>query len=172
MGIRDKIKGLFLADRGQEKIVLFSPLDGRIVPLEEVADETFATKILGDGVAVLPSGNVLCAPMAARVAQTFDSGHAVTLMGEDGVELLLHIGIDTVKLKGEYFDILVKEGERVAAGDALIRFDREKIKARGFDVTTPMIVSNAYEYDLEIAAHGEVAVGTPLLRLKRKERIG
>ena len=76
------------------------------------------------------------------------------------------------KLKGEYFDILVKEGERVAAGDTLIRFDREKIKARGFDVTTPMIVSNADEYDLEIAARGEVAVGTPLLRLKRKERIG
>ena len=172
MRIGDKIKGLFSVDRAQEEITLLSPLDGRVVPLEAVADETFATKILGDGIAILPTGGRLCAPVAARVAQTFDSGHAVTLVGEDGVELLLHIGIDTVKLKGEYFDMAVEEGERVAAGNALIRFDRENILARGFDVTTPMIVSNADEYDLEVITRGEVAAGTPLLRLMRKERQG
>lgn len=172
MGIGEKIKGLFSVDRAQEEITLLSPLDGRVVPLEAVADETFATKILGDGIAILPTGGRLCAPAAGRVAQTFDSGHAVTLVGEDGVELLLHIGIDTVKLKGEYFDIVVKEGERVSAGDVLVRFDRENILGCGFDVTTPMIVSNADEYEWEVVARGDVAVGAPLLRLKRKEKKG
>lgn len=170
MGIKGKIKGMFSAVEEKAEMVLCSPLDGRVVPLEEVADETFAMKILGDGIAILPSGEMLCAPMAARVEQTFESGHAITLIGDGGVELLLHVGIDTVKLKGEYFDILVEEGDRVVAGTPLIRFDREKIAARGFDTTTPVIVSNVQEYHLTVMAHGEVATGAPLIKLKRKER--
>ena len=153
-----------------DTIELQSPLTGRIVPLGEVADEAFATKVLGDGVAVLPSEGVLCAPADGRVDQVFETSHAITLVTEGGAELLLHIGIDTVALKGQHFKTQVEGGQTVKCGDELIRFDMAGIRAAGYDVTTPMIVSNSDEFELTVPADGNIRAGQMLLRLRRKAR--
>jgi len=170
MNLTDKFKRLFpTKDRTDEELLL-SPLEGRIIPLEETPDETFATRILGDGVAILPTGGTLFSPADARVDQTFGTAHALTLVTDKGAELLLHVGIDTVELQGRYFELLVSPNDRVRAGDALIRFDRFAIINADYNVITPMVVGNSDEYDLEILTTGDVSVGAPLLKLKRKER--
>lgn len=170
MGLANKMKRLLGADERGREVVLLSPLEGGVVPLEEVADETFATKILGDGVAILPCGETVYAPAAGRVEQTFDSGHALTMITDEGVELLLHVGIDTVRLQGKHFEILVTADQRVEVGAPLLRFEAEMIKREGFDLTTPLIVSNSDSFDVQKVAAGRVAVGTPLLKLMRKGR--
>jgi len=113
--------------------------------------------------------STLFAPTDARVDQAFDTAHALTLITDGGAELLLHVGIDTVELQGKHFELLVGAGDRVRAGDALIRFDRSAIIAADYHVITPLVVGNSDEYDLEVLATGDVKVGTPLIRLKRKE---
>lgn len=153
----------------QQEIVLCSPLKGRVVPLGEVADEAFAQGVIGDGIAVCPTDGVLCAPADGRVGQLFESRHALTYLVDGGAELLLHIGIDTVALKGAPFAVKVTEGQRCSRGEVLIAFDIGAIRAAGYDVTTPMIVSNSDDYILEMLASGEVEVGTLLLRLRRRE---
>ena len=151
-----------------EKVIeLASPLSGRVVALGEVGDEVFSQKILGDGVAVCPDGSVLCAPADGRVVQVFESGHAITLLSDEGVELLLHIGIDTVSLRGRCFSVKVEADQRVRRGDVLIEFDRQGILNAGYEVTTPMIVSNSDVFELCVLREGNVAVGEPLLRLTR-----
>ncbi len=151
----------------KQTIELASPLSGRVVALGEVGDEVFAQKILGDGVAVCPDGGVLYAPVDGRVIQVFESGHAITLLSDEGVELLLHIGIDTVSLRGRCFCVKVEADQRVRRGDALIEFDRQGILDAGYEVTTPMIVSNSDEFELCVLREGDVAVGDPLLRLTK-----
>lgn len=152
------------------EIVLGSPLAGRVVALDDVADEVFSQKILGDGASVCPSGGVLHAPADARVVQVFESGHAITLLSDDGVELLLHIGIDTVSLRGKCFAVKVEAGQRVRRGETLIEFDRQGILDAGYDVTTPMIVSNSDEFELCVVKEGEIAVGEPLMHLTRRTK--
>ncbi len=150
-----------------QETVLYSPLKGRVVPLCEVADEAFAQGVLGDGIAVCPTEGRLYAPADGRVEQIFESRHALTYLTDGGAELLLHIGIDTVALKGAPFAVKVAEGQRCARGDALIDFDIEAIRASGYDVTTPMIVSNSDAFALEPLENGAVEVGAPLLRLRQ-----
>lgn len=154
--------------KNKQCIELFSPLTGRVVPLGEVSDEAFAAKILGDGIAVCPDVGLLCAPQDGRVDQVFETSHAITLLIEGGAELLLHVGIDTVALKGKYFEMLVRAGQEIKRGDALIRFDMEGIRAAGYDLTTPMIVSNSDAFVLTPLGTGEICAGEPLLRLTRK----
>lgn len=144
-------------------------LTGRVVPLCEVKDEVFAQKILGDGIAVVPAVGQLRAPADGRVEQVFDTAHALTLLCDGGAELLLHIGIDTVGLGGQYFRPLVKTGEVVKRGDALISFDIDGITAAGYDMTTPMVVSNTDDFELQTLTSGNVMSGQPLLRLSRRK---
>lgn len=170
MKLTEKIKRLISLSNQAGQEILCSPLEGRVVPIEQIPDETFATRILGDGAAILPLGGTLFSPADARVDQAFETSHAITLVTDSGAELLLHIGIDTVELQGRYFELLVKAGECVKAGDALIRFDNAAIRAADYNVITPMIVSNAQDYTLEVIATGDVKVGTPLIKLTRKEK--
>jgi glucose-specific phosphotransferase system IIA component len=170
MNLTDKIKRIFPAKGKTDEELLLSPLEGQVIPLEETPDETFATRILGDGMAILPTGGTLFSPADARVDQTFGTAHALTLVTDKGAELLLHVGIDTVELQGRYFELLVSPNDRVQAGDALIRFDRAAIIKADYNVITPMVVGNSDEYELEILTSGDVSVGSPLLKLKRKER--
>ena len=151
----------------EKEIELASPLAGHVVALGEVKDEVFSQKILGDGVAVCPSSGVLCAPVDGRVVQVFESGHAVTMLSDEGVELLLHIGIDTVSLRGRCFSVKVEAEQRVRRGEVLIEFDRQGILDAGYDTTTPMIVGNSDEFELRVLKNGEIAVGEPLLHLIR-----
>ena len=147
--------------------VLAACLAGTVVPLAEVKDEAFASGALGDGIAIEPAVGELVAPADGEISSTFDTHHAVGMTTVDGAELLMHIGIDTVKLGGKHFTYLVNEGDKVRKGQPLIRFDIEAIKAEGYPVTTPLIVCNTDEYAaVTPKASGTVKQGDALLELK------
>ena len=147
--------------------VLSACLNGTVVPLAEVKDEAFASGALGDGIAIEPIDGELVAPADGEISSTFETHHAVGMTTADGAELLMHIGIDTVKLGGKHFTYLVNEGDRVKKGQPLIRFELEAIKAEGYPVTTPLIVCNTDDYAAVAAkASGTVKQGDALLELK------
>ena len=148
--------------------VLSACLNGTVVPLAEVKDEAFASGALGDGIAIEPIDGELVAPADGEISSTFETHHAVGMTTADGAELLMHIGIDTVKLGGKHFTYLVNEGDKVKKGQPLIRFELEAIKAEGYPVTTPLIVCNTDDYAAVAAkASGAVKQGDALLELKR-----
>jgi len=128
---------------------LRQPLAGVVVPLSEVPDPTFAQGIMGPGVAIRPSGDTVVAPADGTVGATFDSSHAIALELDDGTELLIHVGIDTVQMKGDGFETLVEKGARVTAGTPLLRFDTAKIAAAGYSAITPVIVLNDEDATIE-----------------------
>lgn len=147
--------------------VLAACLTGTVVPLAEVKDEAFASGALGDGIAIEPTDGELVAPADGEISSTFETHHAVGMTTTDGAELLMHIGIDTVKLGGKHFTYLVNEGDKVKKGQPLIRFELEAIKAEGYPVTTPLIVCNTDDYAAVAAkASGTVKQGDALLELK------
>lgn len=147
--------------------VLSACLNGTVVPLADVKDEAFASGVLGDGIAIEPSDGELVAPADGEISSTFETHHAVGMTTADGAELLMHIGIDTVKLGGKHFTYLVNEGDKVKKGQPLIRFELEAIKAEGYPVTTPVIVCNTDDYAaVEAKASGTVKQGDALLELK------
>lgn len=133
-------------DSLSEKIYINTPVKGTAVSLSKVNDATFANEIMGKGIAIIPSVGVVTAPFNGRVLTAFVTGHAIGLINEFGVELLIHVGIDTVRLDGKYFDMKVKDGDLVKQGDVLLTFDMEAIKAEGFDLITPVIVTNTSEF--------------------------
>ncbi len=148
--------------------VLSACLNGTVVPLADVKDEAFASGVLGDGIAIEPTDGELVAPADGEISSTFETHHAVGMTTADGAELLMHIGIDTVKLGGKHFTCLVNEGDKVKKGQPLIRFELEAIKAEGYPVTTPLIVCNTDDYAAVAAkASGTVKQGDALLELKR-----
>ena len=148
--------------------VLSACLNGTVVPLADVKDEAFASGALGDGIAIEPTDGELVAPADGEISSTFETHHAVGMTTADGAELLMHIGIDTVKLGGKHFTYLVNEGDKVKKGQPLIRFELEAIKAEGYPVTTPVIVCNTDDYAVvEAKASGTVKQGDALLELKR-----
>ena len=147
--------------------VLSACLNGTVVPLADVKDEAFASGALGDGIAIEPTDGELVAPADGEISSTFETHHAVGMTTADGAELLMHIGIDTVKLGGKHFTYLVNEGDKVKKGQPLIRFELEAIKAEGYPVTTPVIVCNTDDYAAVAAkASGTVKQGDALLELK------
>ena len=147
--------------------VLSACLNGTVVPLADVKDEAFASGALGDGIAIEPIDGELVAPADGEISSTFETHHAVGMTTADGAELLMHIGIDTVKLGGKHFTYLVNEGDKVKKGQPLIRFELEAIKAEGYPVTTPLIVCNTDDYAAVAAkASGTVKQGDALLELK------
>lgn len=147
--------------------VLGAHMNGQMLLLTEVQDEAFASCALGDGVAIEPSEGKLYAPADATVAGVFDTKHAINLETDDGAELLLHIGIDTVKLGGKHFEAHVSDGQKVKKGDLLISFDLDAIKAEGYLCTTPMIVCNTDDYkSVKPLATGAVKAGQELLAVK------
>ena len=147
--------------------VLSACLNGTVVPLADVKDEAFASGALGDGIAIEPTDGELVAPADGEISSTFETHHAVGMTTTDGAELLMHIGIDTVKLGGKHFTYLVNEGDKVRKGQPLIRFELEAIKAEGYPVTTPLIVCNTDDYAAVAAkASGAVKQGDALLELK------
>ena len=145
---------------------VYSPLAGTAIPLTSVKDEVFSQKILGEGVAVIPSKGELYAPADGTIASVFDSKHAISMTTDAGVDLLMHIGMDTVKLEGKGFTPLVKNGDTVKKGQLLMKFDIDAIKAAGFDTTTPVIVTNNEDFAVKPVADGAVAPGAALLKLE------
>ncbi len=125
-----------------QSVELLAPLSGLFVPLETVPDPVFAQKMVGDGVSIDPTSNTLLAPAAGTITQVTSTSHALTLTTEQGLQVLLHIGLDTVMLKGEGFRMLVAEGQKVTAGQALVDFDDQIISARGKSTLTEMVIAN------------------------------
>lgn len=122
-------------------------VSGKVIAIEEVQDPVFSGKILGDGLAIEPTGNVIVAPCDGVISTIMaDSKHAVGITASNGMELLIHEGIDTVSLNGEGFELFVAEGDTVKAGDQLIKFDAELIKSKGYQTTCILVVTNSNEY--------------------------
>ena len=159
--------GIRIVTAAAKDTVLSACLNGTVVPLADVKDEAFASGALGDGIAIEPTDGELVAPADGEISSTFETHHAVGMTTADGAELLMHIGIDTVKLGGRHFTYLVNEGDKVKKGQPLIRFELEAIKAEGYPVTTPLIVCNTDDYAAVAAkASGTVKQGDALLELK------
>lgn len=147
-------------------LTLLSPANGARIALSSVNDESFAQKLLGDGIAIVPSEGLITAPCDAEVSSVIESQHAVGLTCSNGAELLIHVGLDTVNLKGQYFKTLVSVGQKVRAGDALIEFDKQPIEQAGYDLTTPFIILNSDEFSLQfLADDGQITTGQPMIQM-------
>lgn len=130
----------------EDKKQILAPVAGKVIPMSQVADPTFSQEILGKGVAVVPSDGKFVAPVSGEVVVMFETKHAVSIKADNGAELIVHIGLDTVNLKGQYYEAHVKQGDKVKAGDLLVEVDLDKVKAAGYDVTTPVIICNTPDY--------------------------
>lgn len=142
---------LLWRDKAPEKtdtLTFTRPVEGQIIPLENVNDDVFSRKIMGDGIAIVPSQGILRAPADGSVVNVFESGHALSLLTDTGVELIFHIGIDTIRLQGEGFSAKVAEGQHVKRGDTLIEFSLDTITAAGFDPVVMMVVTNGERFSL------------------------
>ena len=149
-------------------IFLYSHMKGKALPLEEVDDEAFSSKALGEGAAIEPLDGKLYSPCDGRVETVFDTKHAITLISKEGCELLLHIGIDTVKLGGSFFETHVADGQQVKKGDLLISFDMDEIKAAGYKLTTPIIICNTPDYtSIKLVHTGNVDVGEEIIEINK-----
>ncbi len=145
--------------------VLGAPVAGEAVAISEVSDPTFGQEILGKGVAFRPSEGKVFAPCDASVDLMFDTGHAVSLLADFGAEILIHVGLDTVNLKGQHFTVHAHNGDKVKKGDLLIEFDVAAIAAAGYDVITPMVICNTPDYATINIHTGHVAPGDMVLEL-------
>ncbi|CAI8732631.1 PTS beta-glucoside transporter subunit IIABC [Kosakonia quasisacchari] len=143
---------------------ILAPMNGSVLALDQVPDTTFASGLLGEGVAIIPADGRVVAPFAGEVASLFETKHAIGLLSDNGIEVLIHVGIDTVKLDGKPFIAHVQVGDKVKAGDLLLEFDREAIIAAGFDLATPIIISNSDSFGgISTVASSSVQAGMPLL---------
>ena len=141
----------------EKKIEAGSPADGKAIPLSEMKDETLASGVLGKGAAVIPQNGRVAAPVSGKIVSVFPTKHAVSMVDENGAEILIHIGIDTVKLDGKYFTAHVKDGDIVKKGDLLVEFDKKAVEAEGYDMTIAVLVTNSQEFlDVIPAEPGEI----------------
>ena len=145
-----------------------APVKGKAVPISQVSDPTFGEEILGKGVAIQPADGKIYAPADGTIEMLFDTKHAVSMTTTEGVELLVHIGLDTVALKGEHFTAHKGNGDAEKKGDLLISVDLEAVKAAGYDVITPMVVCNTSDYQtVEAVTGSDVNPGDTVLILKK-----
>ena len=138
--------GFFKNLFGKKTDDFYAPMAGKAVPISEVPDPTFAEGMLGNGIAIEPSEGKVYAPCDATVDMMFTTGHAVSLVADCGAEVLIHVGLETVTLKGKHFTIHAENGAKVKKGDLLIEFDLDAIKAEGFNTITPMLICNTDDY--------------------------
>lgn len=139
-----RVRANTLISKGKGTVT--SPLKGKVKELSEVEDEAFSGGIMGKGVAILPEEGKVLAPVDGKITTLFPTGHAVGINSDFGAEILIHIGMDTVKLEGKYFNLKVKQGDRVKKGQVLVEFDLESIQKEGYSVLTPVIITNPEDY--------------------------
>ena len=148
MGLFDKLFG-----RNEQTLTiqtkpntLYAPLDGQVIPLEEINDGVFSSGALGDGCGIIPSNETVVAPFTGEVISIAETKHAVGLQSSEGMEVLIHVGMDTVAMNGAGFQVYVKEGEQVKCGQKLLSFSKSAIKAAGYPDTTAILVTNSSDY--------------------------
>lgn len=158
----------FLKKKGNDGIVIAAPMKGKAVALSEVNDPTFSEGLLGKGIAIIPSEGKVYAPVGGEIGLVFDTRHAVSMTGDEGMEVLIHVGLDTVNLKGEGYEAHVSAGDKVKKGDLLLSVDLDKVKEAGYDTITPVIICNTDDYaDVVAVADGDVAEGDAVLNIKK-----
>ena len=169
MGLFDKLKSLVSEDKSSSgSIEIIAPLSGEIVNIEDVPDVVFAEKIVGDCIAIKPAGNKIVAPVDGTIGKIFETNHAFSIESDDGIELFVHFGIDTVELKGEGFKRIAEEGQTVKKGDLIIEFDLALLEEKAKSVLTPVVISNMDEIKELNKLTGSVTVGeTVIMRIKK-----
>ncbi|MDO9990946.1 PTS glucose transporter subunit IIA [Glaesserella parasuis] len=158
MGFFDKLFG-GEKEAVAKEVKIYAPLSGEIVNIEDVPDVVFSEKIVGDGIAIRPTGDTIVAPVNGTIGKIFETNHAFSIESEDGVELFVHFGIDTVELKGEGFTRLAEENQEVKVGDPIIKFDLELLQSKAKSVLTPVVISNMDEVTNLQKLSGEVVAG-------------
>mgnify|MGYP002518983378 CR=1 FL=1 len=168
MGFFDKLFGGKAAEAPKfsgEKKTIKAPIDGKVLPQDQIPDETFATGILGPGCGIEPTGDTVYAPFDGTVTQVASTLHAVGMMSDDGIEVLIHVGMDTVEMQGKGFTPLVKVDQKVKAGTPLLKVDLAAIAAAGHPKSTALIVTNADDLpEIKIVGSGTVEAGAPLFK--------
>lgn len=155
----------FLKKKNNNEVIC-APVKGKAVASKEVSDPTFGEEILGAGMAIMPAEGKVYSPVDGKISMCIDSNHAVGILSDAGTEILIHIGLDTVSLKGQHFTCHISEGAVVKKGDLMIEFDMEAVKAAGFDVITPVIVTNSFEFKEVIRfVDKDVEVGDVVMEL-------
>ena len=149
---------------------IIAPLTGSLVQLEEVPDPVFSQKMLGDGIAIMPTDGIVVAPFDAEIVQVFPTKHAIGLRGKSGLEVLIHIGLETVALNGEGFETFIKQGDKVAKGDKLVKFDMDFINEKASSLVTPITITNGEVVEtFTISEDSTVVAGeTTLIQVKLK----
>lgn len=147
----------------ENKFEFVSPIKGKCIPIEDVKDSVFASKVMGDGFAVEPSGNLIVSPVDGQIVMIPNSGHAVGIKTKKGVEILVHIGVDTVNLNGKGFQVLTSVGRRVKVGTPLIQFDVAFMEQNHIDMTTMVVFTSGYNREINLNCYGkEVEAGEVL----------
>lgn len=152
---------------GSADLTIANPVSGEVIALSEVNDATFSSGVLGEGYAVIPTEGKVTAPFDGKVETLMDTHHALGLVSNSGIEMLIHVGLETVTLNGKYFTPKVAEGDSFKKGDVLLTFDLEAIKKEGYDTTTPVVVSNADDYAAFAPALGNASAGVKMLELAK-----
>ena len=163
----DSLRKMF--EKNAKTISLKAVEDGRTIPMDEVNDQTFAQELLGPGIAIVPSNGTVVSPINGTIATVMDTKHAVCIQGEDGLELIVHAGLDTVELNGKYYQPYKEIGDQVKAGDVLLEFDLEEITKAGYDVTTPIVITNLGDYKITKCLTGQqVKAGEEVIQLTKQ----
>jgi sugar PTS system EIIA component len=152
------LKKLFSKKIETRVVEIHSPLDGEAIPLEEVPDPVFAQKMMGDGLAIIPKNGKVVSPINGKVVQIFPTKHAVGLVSEEGLEILIHIGLETVELNGKGFEVAVSAGETVKVGDTLLNVDLDYLEQKHKEIVTPIVITNMLDKagELEYIAKNNV----------------
>ena len=158
MGFLDKLFG-GKKEAVSKEVKIYAPLSGEIVNIEDVPDVVFSEKIVGDGIAIRPNGDEIVAPVNGTIGKIFETNHAFSIESDEGIELFVHFGIDTVELKGEGFTRIAAEGQKVKVGDPVIKFDLALLEEKAKSVLTPVVVSNMDEISNLQKLSGEVIKG-------------
>ncbi|MCP8617347.1 PTS sugar transporter subunit IIA [Salirhabdus salicampi] len=166
----NKIFGKKKEQKTEEDI--FSPINGTLLPLEEVPDPVFSQKMMGDGFAIEPEDGQVVSPVEGKIIQLFPTKHAVGIQTDSGLEVLVHIGLETVGMKGEGFEGHITEGDRVKVGDQLVTFDMDLVKEKAKSTITPVIITNeaAVENIERVNNDGKVSQETKVLHVKVKQQ--
>lgn len=148
-----------------KKCVVVSPISGEIFPITECEDKVFSQKIMGDGFLVKPENGELFSPVTGKVSMVFETKHAIAFTTTDGFEVLVHIGMDTVKLNGEGYEILVKTGDKVKCGQRIGNIDLSLIKERGYLAHTPVVITNLDGKEISLMKTGRCSYGEEIINL-------